>query len=47
MAVQQRWQVRDLSCQIDSGLLERVVLNPPKLSTALRESLPHPQQVHW
>jgi predicted nuclease of restriction endonuclease-like (RecB) superfamily len=44
MAVQQRWQVRELARQIDGGLFERVVLNPPKLSTALRESLPQPQQ---
>lgn len=40
MAAQQRWQVREVARQIDSGLFERAVLNPPKLSTALRESQP-------
>jgi predicted nuclease of restriction endonuclease-like (RecB) superfamily len=44
MAVQQRWPVRELARQIDSGLFERAVLNPPKLSTALRESQPQAQQ---
>ena len=38
MAAQQRWQVREVARQIDSGLFERAVLNPPKLSAALRES---------
>ena len=37
VAVQQRWPVREVARQIDSGLFERAVLNPPKLSTALRE----------
>ena len=41
MAVQHRWQVREVARQIDGGLFERAVLNPPKLSTALREM--HPQ----
>jgi predicted nuclease of restriction endonuclease-like (RecB) superfamily len=40
MAAQQRWQVREVARQIDSGLFERAVLNPPKLSTALREMQP-------
>ncbi len=40
MAVQQRWPVREVARQIDSALFERVVLNPPKLSTALRELHP-------
>ena len=40
MAIQQRWQVREVARQIDSGLFERAVLNPPKLSTALREMQP-------
>ena len=44
LAVQQRWPVRELARQIDGGLFERAMLNPPKLSTALRDSLPHPQQ---
>jgi len=42
MATQNRWPVRELARQIDSALLERCVLNPPKLSTALRELHPQP-----
>ncbi|NDP61161.1 PDDEXK nuclease domain-containing protein [Polaromonas sp.] len=41
MAAQNRWPVREVARQIDSALFERCVLNPPKLSTALREL--HPQ----
>lgn len=41
MATQNRWPVREVSRQIDSGLFEQCVLNPPKLSTALRQL--HPQ----
>ena len=41
MATQNRWPVREVARQIDSALFERCVLNPPKLSTALREL--HPQ----
>ena len=41
MATQNRWPVREVARQIDSALFERTVLNPPKLSTALREL--HPQ----
>jgi predicted nuclease of restriction endonuclease-like (RecB) superfamily len=40
MASQQRWQVRELERQIDAGLFERAVLDPPRLSTALREMQP-------
>ncbi len=36
MASRNRWQVREVARQIDAGLFERSVLNPPKLSTALR-----------
>ena len=43
-AVQQRWSVRELARQIDSGLFERVVLDPPKLSTALRDLQPAAEQ---
>lgn len=43
MAVQQRWSVREVSRQIDSGLFERALLDPPKVSTALREL--HPDAV--
>ena len=41
---QQRWQVREVARQIDNGLFERAVLNPPKLSTALREMQPQANQ---
>lgn len=44
MAIQQRWQVREVARQIDSGLFERAVLNPPKLSTALRAMQPQAEQ---
>ena len=44
MATQHRWQVREVARQIDGGLFERVVLNPPKLSTALREMQPQAEQ---
>ena len=40
MGSQQRWPVREVARQIDSALFERVVLHPPKLSTALRELHP-------
>ena len=32
MATQHRWQVREVARQIDSGLFERAVPDPPKLS---------------
>jgi predicted nuclease of restriction endonuclease-like (RecB) superfamily len=41
MASQNRWQVRELARQIDSQLFTRSVLNPPKVSSVLREL--HPQ----
>lgn len=37
MATRNRWTVRELERQINAALFERAVLNPPKLSTALRE----------
>ncbi|WP_225410082.1 PDDEXK nuclease domain-containing protein [Stigmatella hybrida] len=40
MAVQMRWNVRELARQIDAGAFERAVAAPPKLSTALREVHP-------
>ena len=40
MATQNRWPVREVARQIDTGLFERTVLNPPKLSTVLRELHP-------
>lgn len=44
VAAQQRWPVREVARQIDSGLFERAVLNPPQLSTALRETHPQAEQ---
>lgn len=41
MAMQHRWQVREVARQMDSQLFARAVLDPPKVSTALREM--HPQ----
>lgn len=40
MTQQQGWQVREVARQIDSGLFERALLDPPKLSTALRDMQP-------
>lgn len=45
MSAQQRWPVRELARQIDGALFERAVLNPPKLSTALRETHPEAETV--
>ena len=39
-AAQNHWPVREVARQIDGALFERAVLNPPKLSTALRELHP-------
>lgn len=44
MAVQPGWQVREVARQIDSGLFERAVLHPPKVSTALRVTQPLAEQ---
>lgn len=44
-AVAQRWSVREVARQIDGALFERVILNPPKLSTALRELHPGAETV--
>ena len=41
MATEHRWQVREVARQIDGALFERAVLNPPKISAALRAH--HPQ----
>lgn len=41
MATRNRWPVREVARQINAGLFERAVLNPPLLSTVLREE--HPQ----
>lgn len=44
LASQQCWPVREVARQIDSGLFERAVMDPPKLSTALRVSQPQAEQ---
>jgi predicted nuclease of restriction endonuclease-like (RecB) superfamily len=44
MTAQQGWQVREVARQIDSGLFERALLQPPKVSTALREMQPQAAQ---
>ena len=41
MAIRNRWPVREVARQINAGLFEQAVLNPPQLSTVLREL--HPQ----
>lgn len=40
LAAQERWSSRQLERQFDGALFERAVLNPPKVSAALRESRP-------
>lgn len=40
MATKNGWDVREVARQINSALFERAVLNPPKVSTALRELHP-------
>jgi predicted nuclease of restriction endonuclease-like (RecB) superfamily len=40
MAVKHGWRVREVARQIDGGLFERVVMNPPNVSTTLREMHP-------
>ncbi len=40
MAKTEGWQVRELARQIDSSLFERAILNPPKVSAALRQLHP-------
>lgn len=45
MATRNGWQVREVARQIDGALFERAVLNPPKLSTALRVLHPSSSEV--
>jgi len=40
MAIKKRWNVRDLARQIEASAFDRSVLDPPKLSTTLREIHP-------
>lgn len=45
MATRHRWSVREVARQIDSALFERAILNPPKLSSVLREMHPNAETV--
>jgi predicted nuclease of restriction endonuclease-like (RecB) superfamily len=45
MTIQQRWPVREVARQIDGALFERAVLNPPKVSTLLRQLHPDAEAV--
>ncbi|HBA84806.1 MAG TPA: DUF1016 domain-containing protein [Verrucomicrobia bacterium] len=45
VASREKWSVRELERQIDSGLYERMMLSPTKLSTALRELYPNVGQI--
>jgi predicted nuclease of restriction endonuclease-like (RecB) superfamily len=40
LALQEKWSSRDLERQLTGGLFERAVLNPPKISAALKEIHP-------
>lgn len=40
MAIKERWSSRELERQFNTALFERMVLNPVKLSTVLRETQP-------
>jgi predicted nuclease of restriction endonuclease-like (RecB) superfamily len=45
VAVQEKWSSRELERQLRACLFERAVLNPPKVSTALREMHPGAEAV--
>ena len=40
LAIQERWSSRDLQRQLAGALFERAILNPPKVSAALRQLSP-------
>lgn len=44
-AIKERWSKRELERQFNAALFERMILNPVKLSTALRETQPEAMQV--
>ncbi|PXX40034.1 PDDEXK nuclease domain-containing protein [Undibacterium pigrum] len=44
MAVQEKWSSRELERQFNTAMFERMVLNPVKLSTTLRET--HPEALN-
>jgi predicted nuclease of restriction endonuclease-like (RecB) superfamily len=43
LAIQEKWSKRELERQFDAALFERAVLNPPKVSPAVRQN--HPDAV--
>jgi predicted nuclease of restriction endonuclease-like (RecB) superfamily len=45
MATQERWSKRELERQFNAALFERMILNPVKLSTVLRETQPEAMHV--
>lgn len=45
MAVQMRWNVREVARQIDAGAFEQAIVAPPKLSTTLRELHPDADRI--
>jgi predicted nuclease of restriction endonuclease-like (RecB) superfamily len=45
LSVQEKWSSRNLERQLAGALFERAVLNPPKVSTALREMHPDAEAV--
>jgi predicted nuclease of restriction endonuclease-like (RecB) superfamily len=45
MSIREKWGKRELERQLRAGLFAKAVLNPPKLSTALREL--HPQAAEF
>lgn len=45
LAIQEKWSSRELERQLAGSLFERAVLNPPKVSTALKELYPEAEAV--
>src|SRR5437867_54224 len=45
MAIQQRWSVRELARQIGGALFEQAVLNPSKVSSAMRQIHPEAESI--
>jgi predicted nuclease of restriction endonuclease-like (RecB) superfamily len=45
LAIREKWSSRELERQFNTGLFERTILHPPKLSTVLREL--HPQAAEF
>jgi predicted nuclease of restriction endonuclease-like (RecB) superfamily len=45
LAAQEKWSSRELERQLSGALFERAVLNPPKVSAALRQLHPGAEAV--